>query len=71
MKIIIAKSDTTAGERFYAYRSGVLSFFGIYIFHNRMILTGANSKQECLKYAKEALVPTPKPNTRVVGRYEI
>lgn len=71
MKIIIVKKQTKMGERYYAYRPGILSRLGIYCFLNYIELTGAGSEEGCVKAAKDEITPDPKPNTQFVREVEI
>ena len=71
MKIIIVKKNTKQGERFYAYRRGILSFFGIYCIFNTITGWGERTKEECIEYAKEYFIPEPKPNKKIIGEVEI
>jgi len=71
MKIIIIKKDTKHGERFFAYRSGILSRIGIYCYLNRITWVGVRTEEECIDDAKDALQPEPNPNKRFVSEIEI
>jgi len=71
MKIIIIKKDTKHGERFYAYKSGILSRLGVYCLFNRITWIGERTKAKCIEFAKDQIRPEPKPNKRFVSEVEI
>ena len=71
MKIIIVKNNTKAGEEFNAYSPGLLSYFGIYCTLNKILWTGASSKERCIERVKYKQIPEPKPDKKVVCRVEI
>jgi hypothetical protein len=71
MKVIIVKKNTKTGERYYAYYQGLLSWLGIYCPLNMIMLSGADTKEQCIDNAKTEIAPSPKPNTKVVCKVEI
>ena len=71
MKITIIKKRTKEGERYYAYRSGILSRLGVYCFLNYINLTGARSEEDCIANARYELEAGPKPNKTFVSEVEI
>jgi len=71
MEIIIVKKNTKSGERYYAHYSGPLSWLRIFCPLNRVMMSGADNKEDCIKNAKAAIAPAPKTNTTVVCRVKI
>jgi len=66
MEIAIVKETTKRGERYYAYKTGLLSHLGIFCFFNRILLACGATPEECLKEAKSALVPDPPRNRQLI-----
>lgn len=71
MKVVIVKQNRKWGERYYAYRKGLLSRLGIFCLWNKIGLGDANTPEECLKNAKYNLQPDPPLNSKVVAIIEI
>lgn len=71
MKIAIVREITKRGERYYAYRTGLLSHLGIFCFFNRILLASGTTPKECIKEAKEALAPDPAPNPKLIDIVKI
>ena len=66
MKVLIVRQDTKLGERYYGFRSGLLSRLGIFCMFNRASLFGGNTVEECIKAVKSNLIPDPPKNSQVI-----
>jgi len=71
MKIAIVKQTRKWGERYYAYRVGLLSRLGMFCMFNRIGFSGGDTPEECLKNTKFDLEPDPPRNSKVVKIVEI
>jgi len=66
MKIVIVKQNMKWDERYFAFRSGLLSRLGIFCLFNRIGFSGGDTPEECIKSAKYELKPDPPLNSKVV-----
>jgi len=71
MKIAIVREMTKRGERYYVYKTGLLSHLGIFCFFNRILSASGITPEECIKEAKLAIVPDPPPNRKLIDTVEI
>ena len=66
MKIAIVRQMTKKGERYYAYKTGLLSYLGIFCAFNKILLASGDTPEECIKEAKSTLAPDPPPNRKLI-----
>lgn len=66
MKVLIVKQDTKLGERYYGFRSGWLSTFGIFCLFNRVDFTGGDTADQCEKAVRSHFTPGPSKNSQVI-----
>lgn len=71
MKVLIVKQDTKLGERYYGFRSGFLSTFGIFCLFNRIGFSGGRTAEQCIKSVKSDLIPDPPKNSQVIRTINI
>jgi len=71
MKILIIRETYKHGERYFAYRSGLLSRLGIFCIWNRVTLSGSDTPDGCIKNAKYELKPDPPRNPKTIDTVEI
>lgn len=71
MKIAIVKQMTKRGERYYAYKTGLLSRLSIFCFSNKIIGASGLTPEECIKEATEVIKPDPPPNSKLISVVQI
>ena len=71
MKIAIVKQMTKSGERYYAYRIGLLSRLNIFCPFNKILWASGPTPEICIEAAKEEIKPDPPPNSKLISVVEI